>query len=518
MSDAIKHIVIAGGGTAGWLTAGILAADHCANSPEGVKITLIESPHIPTLGVGEGTWPSMRDTLRRIGISETDFIRRCNASFKQGSRFDGWVDGSPDDSYFHPFDALPNQDEIDFQAVWQQAPNGMPFGAAMSAQVPICLERRAPKQATTPEYAAVTNYAYHLDAGAFAEMLREHCTAHLGVELISDTIKQVVQNEQGDIASLTLENTDPVQADLYIDCTGSRALLIGQTLNSPLTDVSDILFNDQALALHVPYKDDQGVVESQTNGTALSEGWVWDIALQTRRGVGHVFSSRFADEDIARGELAKYLKKAAPDTDVTADDARLINFTSAYRKDPWVKNVVAIGMSQGFVEPLEASAIVMVELSASMVRDTLPPHKSMLAVTAQRYNDRFAYRWSRIVDFLKLHYILSKRPEPYWGAHRDQETWTPRLREMMTRWAYEPPSREDFTQTQEIFPASSYSYVLYGMGFKTNPSPTRRRQANPALAQRYLQETSERTQKFISGLPSNRDLINHVLGAGLPKV
>lgn len=511
---AIEHVAIIGGGTAGWLTAGILAADHRAHAEDGLKITLIESPDVPTIGVGEGTWPSLRDTLQRIGIDEIQFLRACDASFKQGSRFDGWRDGSENDSYYHPFDAPPGEDDFDLVSLWRAA-GDVAFSDSVGTQSTLCRNNRAPKQVQTPPYAAVANYAYHLNAPALAELLRKHCTETLGVQLIIDHVNDVSVAADGAVASVTTGDHGHISADLFVDCTGSKALLIGEALGVDVADVSDVLFNDRALAIHVPYKTPETAIPSQTNATALASGWVWDIALQSRRGVGYVFSSQYADEAEARASLAAYLEHSAPGHDVDLASARLLRFKSGFRKTPWVKNTVAIGMSQGFVEPLEASAIVMIELAAAMLSDTLPQTTVQLPSSANRFNQRFAYRWRRIVDFLKLHYVLSKRSEPYWAAHRDKDTWPDRLVELIDRWREMPPSREDFMQAQEIFPAASYAFVLYGMGFKTTPRAYPRRKDLPERAQRRSQDLSNQTSRLISGLPTNRDLLNALCGREL---
>lgn len=516
--DALRHVVIVGGGTAGWLTAAIIAADHRAAFDDGLRVTLIESPNIPILGVGEGTWPSLRDTLRRIGVSETKFIRRCSASFKQGSRFNGWVTGDANDFYFHPFDAPPSADMVDSHKLWRSLANNNSFAEAVSYQPSLCLEGKAPKQVVTPEFAAVANYAYHLDAPALAELLRDHCTTNLGVRLVTDNVTNVERGDAGEIAALSTEENGAVIGDLYVDCTGSKALLVGEALGAKLTDVSDILFNDRALAVQAPYADDDEPIASQTNGTALKAGWVWDIALQKRRGVGYVYSSAHISDDEARDGLTAYLKQYAPASGVSGADARLIKFKSAYRETPWIRNTVAVGMSQGFVEPLEASAIVMVELSAMMISDTLPAHKAGLNAAGKRFNKRFAYRWSRIVDFLKLHYILSRRTDEFWSDHRNVETWPVRLRELIEQWKFEPPSREDFTDALEIFPAASYAYVLYGMGFETIARPVQRKKDDADTVQRHRQGIEYRTSKLLGGLPTNRELINHINSRGLTTV
>ena len=511
----LDHVVIVGGGTAGWLTAGILAADYRAGDPSGIRVTLVESPDVAILGVGEGTWPSLRDTLQRIGIDEFDFLRRCSASFKQGSRFDGWVSGAANDSYLHPFDGLPSQDDVDPLSLWRVAPEGSAFADAVSAQAALCKLDLAPKQSRTPAYAAVANYAYHLDAPALADLLREHCIRRLGVRHVRDDMVDVARAEDGSVRALRLKQAGELAGDLFVDCTGSRALLINREMGACLTDVSSILFNDSALAVQVPYSDAHQPIPSQTSATAMPAGWVWDIALQTRRGVGHVFSSRHMDEADARERLTGYLNRAAPGAGVTGQDARLIRFRSAYRETPWTGNVVAIGMSQGFVEPLEASAIVMIELSAIMLSDTLPPRTDGFSLAARRFNERFSYRWARIIDFLKLHYVLSQRLEPYWAEHRRRDTWPDRLAELVNQWRSAPPARDDFPQTQEIFPAASYAYVLYGMGFKTERRSHPRRQEGAERARRRYDEITLRRQRMLAGLPTNRALLEQVCAQSL---
>jgi 2-polyprenyl-6-methoxyphenol hydroxylase-like FAD-dependent oxidoreductase len=507
--EPIAHVVIVGGGTAGWLTAGLLAADHCAKDQDGLKVTLVESANVPTVGVGEGTWPTLRDTLQRIGIAEGDFLRRCGAAFKQGSRFDGWVNGQ--DSYLHPFDAPPSEDSCD-PATLQRAAGEASFAEAISAQAALMRQGLAPKQPQTPPFAAVANYGYHLDSAAFAALLRDHCVQKLGVTHRIAHVEDVILGDAGYVEALVTRQKAQIAGDLFVDCTGSRARLIGDAMGEPVTDVSHMLFNDRALALRVPYARDEDPIASQTNATAQEAGWVWDIGLQTRRGIGYVFSSRHSDEDQAKSVLHRYLTDHASHAVNDVERARLLKFRSAYRAQPWSGNVVAIGQSQGFVEPLEASAIVMIELAATALSDLLPPMRSQLRSSADRFNRRFSYRWERIVEFLKAHYILSQRPEPYWADHRDPQSWPERLRDNMERWKSVPPSREDFEQAREIFTAASYAFVLYGMGLQTAPSPHRRRRASQQRADSHLAQTLKRREQWTAHLPAHRDLLNHICG------
>ena len=203
-SNEIKRVIIVGGGSAGWLTAGVIAAEHCAASPSGVQITLVESPDVRTIGVGEGTWPTMRDTLRKMDVSEAEFIRECDASFKQGSKFVSWVTGQHD-YYYHPFVLPQGYLEANLVPEWLARHGNVPFADLVSFQPHLCESGRAPKQASTPEFAAVANYAYHLDAGKFGTFLQKHCTEKLGVTHVLDHVRGVESSADGDIVGLITE-------------------------------------------------------------------------------------------------------------------------------------------------------------------------------------------------------------------------------------------------------------------------------------------------------------------------
>jgi tryptophan 7-halogenase len=197
MSKPIEHVVVVGGGSAGWLTAAILAVEH-----PRLAVTLVESPGVPPIGVGEGTWPSMRETLQRIGVSEAAFFRECDAAFKQGSRFDGWVDGSAGDTYFHPFSLPQGYGEANLAAAWQHGHRDLPFADLVSYQPQLCRQGRAPKQPQTPEYAGVANYGYHLDAGKFGAFLHKHCVENLRVRHVLAHVVDILSTDAGDIAAL----------------------------------------------------------------------------------------------------------------------------------------------------------------------------------------------------------------------------------------------------------------------------------------------------------------------------
>jgi tryptophan 7-halogenase len=524
-THAVKHIVVLGGGSAGWITAALLAAEHGGTQPGALKISLIESPDTPAIGVGEGTWPTMRETLQRIGLHEADLVRECDAAFKQGSRFDGWVnDGEhdPRDSYYHPFSLPQGYGEADLVGGWLHSRAERPelselsFAECISAQPQVCNQNLAPKQVSTPEFGAVANYGYHFDAVKIGLLLRKHAVDKLAVRHISAAVTGVRSHDNGDIAALLTQHHGDIEGDLFIDCSGLSALLIGQHYGVPLLSQQQVLFNDSALALQVPYANADAPVASVTIATAHAEGWTWDIGLPTRRGVGLVFSSAHTRPEAAERALRHHVQRSGGPADLPA--ARHIRFTPGYRKHFWHRNCVAVGLSAGFIEPLEASALALVELSVAMIRDELPANRADMDLVAKRFNDAFSYRWARVIDFLKLHYALSQRSDSdYWREHRQQDSWPERLRELLQLWRHRAPYRHDLFRVDEVFPAASYQYVLYGMGFK--PAHAALQPMRPerlAQAQAHFREAAILSKRLLGGLPRHRDYIHHVRLHGMP--
>lgn len=517
VSTSIRHIVILGGGSAGWLAAGVIAAEHHASSGSGLQVTLIESPDVPPIGVGEGTWPTMRDTLRKIGVSESDFLRECDASFKQGSRFNRWVTGGDNDYYFHPFVLPQGYGDADLAARWQARHPGVPFADLASFQPHLCVNGRAPKQAATPEFAAVANYGYHLDAGKFGVFLRRHCVERLGVRHILDHVDGIESHDSGDIAALLTRAHGAIAGDLFIDCSGMRSLLLGQHFGVPLLPQKHVLFNDSALAVQVPYASEDSPIASQTTSTAQSSGWIWDIGLPSRRGIGHVYSSAHISDEQAERELRAYIRDNGGPADIAAP--RKLSFEPGYRSRFWHRNCVAIGLSAGFIEPLEASALALVELSAAMLSDEMPVTREAMDIVARRFNEVFTYRWERVIDFLKLHYVLSQRRDsPYWIDNTSAEAVPAHLRDLLALWRHRPPSRNDFSRIEEVFPSASYQYILYGMGFRTDYGSATRRLDDPGLAESYFQDAAALTRKMLPALPGNRELIDHIRRHGMHKI
>ncbi|HSX50361.1 MAG TPA: tryptophan halogenase family protein [Cellvibrio sp.] len=497
--DQITSILIVGGGAAGWLTAGILSARY----GQQIDITLIESTDVPIIGVGEGSWPSLRNTLRDMRIAEVDFFRECDASFKQGVKFINWRSDKVADFFYHPFSLPIGFLERNIAACWVANPTATSFADAVCTQELLCEKNRAPRTADTEDYKSHVNYGYHLDAGKFVTFLRRHCTQVLGVKHRVGTINTVHQHHQGITAIETLDH-QRIEADFFIDCSGLKSLLVGETLGAKFIDKSDQLFIDSAVAVQAPYATQESPVLPYTIAHAQPAGWIWDIGLASRKGIGHVYSSRHMSDDDALVLLGEYVgsgfEKLSP---------RKLHIPCGYREKFWVKNCVAVGMAAGFIEPLEASALVMVELAANYIRDQLPRHKSVMPIVAKRFNELQTYRWNSIVDFLKLHYLLSDRETAFWRDNRDPGTVPESLKESMELWRYHVPYKRDLLFKEEVFPIASYQYILYGMGFRPQLQFPVSESEN-ALFARFMQE-NDRMKRGLSGiLPDTRALLSAI--------
>ncbi len=517
MASPVKSVVIVGGGTAGWITAGTLAAKFAAESANAVSVTLVESPNVPIIGVGEGTWPTMRRTLRKMGIRETDFIRECHASFKQGAKFAKWATGEEDDFYYHPLVLPQGFQDTNLVPHWMEDSHGKSFSAAVCPQEYLCERGLAPKQITTAEYAAVANYAYHLNAGTFSEFVKNHCVGELGVRHVLDDVTAVNAADNGDIASIATRAHGDLDGNLFIDCTGFRSLLLGQHFGVPFLSRKDVLFADTALAVQVPYAEEDSAITSHTVATAQDAGWIWDIGLSSRRGVGHVYSSAHTTEARAEQQLRDYLRATVADVDGLS--LRKIEIKPGHREKFWEKNCVAVGLSAGFLEPLEASAILLVEISASMIAEQFPVTREAMDIIARRFNRTFRYRWDRIIDFLKLHYVLSKRTDTeFWIDNREPGSIPDSLTELLTLWEHQYPWHDDFDRAVEVFPAASYQYVLYGMGFETRPSHFGVSEAGRKLAQKHFAKNEQQAKEMLATLPTNRELLSKIHEYGLQRV
>ena len=504
----IKNVLIVGGGTAGWLTAGFLARTLGSGGSAGVAITVVESTDIGIIGVGEGTFPSIRGTLSALGIDEATFVRECSATFKQGIQFVEWVrgPGAPGKSeYFHPFSQpsqRPGGPELLPYWLLGMAGNGAAFAEAATMQKRIADACHGPKRLTDGDYLGPMNYAYHFDAGKFAALLARHAKS-LGVQHRVATVERVILDESGAISSVVTTEMGALYADLYIDCTGFRAELIGKALGSPFHSIKNSLFADRALAMQVPYATADAPIPSYTISTAQEAGWTWDIGLQQRRGIGYVYSSQHTDDNRAEEVLRRYIGKASAEL-----SPRALKLDLGYREVHWVKNCVAIGLSGGFIEPLEASGIGLIESAAYLLAFLFPADGDMEPV-ARHFNRFMRQRYERVVDFVKMHYCLTQRTDhAFWQDNTDPASMSETLKEQLRMWRCRPPHRLDFVTDVEMYPPSSWQYVLYGMEFKTDIGLARAAYPRVDEARQEFSMIQKMAQRALSDLPTHRALVD----------
>jgi len=503
-----KKVVIVGGGTAGWITAAYLARVLSHGLPDGLKITLIESPDIGIIGVGEGTFPSIRKTFNRIELDEDSLVREASATFKQGIRFANWrgiPNAEGEDSYFHPFQISSQHTSFDLLPYWLLGVAGdASWESAGNIQQRVVDARRAPKLITQPGHGGPLNYAYHFDAVELARLLRRKAIS-FGVTHLEGMVDQVVVGGNGYIERLVTREHGDLTADLYIDCTGFKAQLIGQAMGVPFQSVRSQIFANRAVALQVPYDQPGGPIESQTISTAQECGWTWDIGLTGRRGVGYVYSTDHTTDARAEQLLREYVGPAARSSDV-----RFLNFEAGCRRTQWKNNCVAIGLSAGFIEPLEATGIGYAEI-ASLILSNIFPWENNYDVCARQFNTMMSRRFDHVVDFIKLHYCLTQRTDTdFWRDNVRPETVSDDLKARLEQWRYRPPSFLDMDPNHDIFTEANWQYVLYGMGFKTDLSAQKGlyRYFDDAKAQ--FAEIRRQGDHAVSVLPKHRDLVEQV--------
>ena len=506
------NVLIVGGGTAGWLTACFLAKTLGERGERaGVGITLVESPEIGIIGVGEGTFPSIRGTLAAIGLDEARFMRECHATFKQGIRFDHWVrpkeaPATGPDHYFHPFShPSQRQGSMELLPYWLRglAGEGVALADAVTMQKRIADAGRAPKREGDGDFLGPMNYAYHFDAARFATLLAEHGRS-LGVKHVLGTVERVALDDDGAIASVHTREHGAMSADLYVDCTGFRAALIGEALGSPFRRVDDVLFVDRALAIQVPYPHQDTPIPSYTISTAHEAGWTWDIGLQQRRGIGYAYSSRHSTAARAEEVLREYV---GPAGDGVA--ARALTLNVGYREVQWVKNCVAVGLSGGFLEPLESSGIGLIETAAYLI-GFLFPFNGETAPVAATFNSLMRGRYERVVDFIKLHYCLTQRRDSaFWIENADPRSIPATLQGKLDMWRARAPHRLDFISDLEMYPTTSWQYVLYGMEFATQLHASATDPARYDAARAEFAAIAQMAARAQDDLPAHRALVEH---------
>ena len=486
-SHAIKHIVIAGGGTAGWMSAATL----CQFLGQQVKITLIESSQIGTVGVGEATIPTMLTFHRFIGIDEAEFMAHTDATFKLSIHFENWLNDNVD--YHHPFGELgQNTWAAGFQHYWLK-------GLDLGVNYPLSdygVEFQATLQGKFFNNDELdTARAYHLDAGLYAKYLRTLCE-NKGVQRIDAIINQVTtSSDTGFIESLTLDNGDIINADFFIDCTGFKGTLIEETLHSGYEDWSHWLLCNRAWAVQsTPLERSQ----TFTRSIAHEAGWRWQIPLQTRTGNGNVFSSRYLSDDEALNMLMANIEGEA------INEPKLVQFKPGVRRKPWLKNCLAIGLSSGFIEPLESTSIHLVQ-RAILKFIVLFPTFDINSTDADEYNRQIHQEMTNIRDFIIMHYHLNmKEDQPFWQYCANMDI--PASLEHRLNLFFK--SGRAFREQDELFSEGSWYQVMMGQGMHPEGyHPFVDNTPNNELVQ-FLEKTRSNVMETVASWPDARQFIS----------
>jgi len=459
MGEPIKSITIVGGGTAGWLTALLLQSyfARTATGEAGKTITLIESPNIPTVGVGEATVPGMPRTLRTAGLSEQEFFKTCNASFKLGVLFANWnVDQAGKQiDYVNPFAGPGVIDGIE-QAYYylQYGADGQDFTQVFCPQTDLARAFKGPRPLGEKPYTMKVGHAYHLDAGKFANLARDICVAR-GVRHIREDVVHVEQDERGYVSALQLDQSGRHEVELVIDCTGFRGVIINEVMNEPFISYSKYLANDRALAVQIPHPDPTKI-PSMTRSYALGAGWSWRVPLFNRIGTGYVYSSAHRTDEEARDEFVAHLGDTW-----NGVEPRVIPMRVGRNENAWVKNVVAVGLSGGFIEPLESTAIHMIDTAVRWLA-TYFPDSDYPEPLRRHYNKLVGSLYDEVRDFICLHYALGNRTDSqYWIDARTELEIPDSLAENLEVWQHALPGAYDL-KFDSLFSYGTYQAVLLG--------------------------------------------------------
>ena len=486
--QAVKRVVIAGGGTAGWTVAAALVK----NLGPLLAITLVESDAIGTVGVGESTIPTARRFHELIGLDEQAFVRATGASFKLGIAFEDWA--RVGDRYFHSFGVTgPSTWMADFQHMWLEA-REQGFAGELGD---YCLELQAAKAGKFQGgRGSPLNYAYHLDATAYGQFLRGIAEPQ-GVRRVEGKIAEVkVAPDSGFIEALVLESGETVEGDLFIDCTGFRGLLIEGALATGWDDWSHWLPTDSALAVQT---EAVGPARPYTRAVAHRAGWQWQIPLQHRVGNGLVYCSRFMSDDEAQALLAERVEGPM------LTEPRLIRFKAGSRRKEWHKNCVAIGLASGFVEPLESTSIHLIMIAVTRLMQ-LFPFGGVNEAVAERYNDVARREIEGIRDFIILHYYLNERDEPFWQECRSLDIPA----SLAERIALFREGANAYQAADELFRTDSWVQVMLGQRLTPRSHHAMGQLMSPEQLRTALAGAAEKVRQAVARLPAHQAFLDSV--------
>jgi len=478
-------IVVLGGGTAGWMAACLIAHRW----PQ-TAVTVVESPDIGIIGVGEGSTPQMKHMFDTLGIAESEWMPACNATYKTGISFHGWSSRPGFEHYFHPFQTALDQHtapQFFFHARARRTGRDvLAHPDAFFLPTRLAAERRAPL--APPNFPFEIGYGYHFDAALVGQFLRGHAMGKLGVAHIARAVQHVALGDNGNVAHLALDDGDQIAAEFFVDASGFRAAIIQQALGEPFRPFAKNLFSDRAVAMPTP--NDAGPLSCETRATAFSAGWAWRIPLTNRAGNGYVYSSAHLSEDEAERELRTHLGVSDNDP-----PARHLKMKVGRTERSWVKNCLAVGLSQGFIEPLEATALHIVQATVEGFLDAVDK-----GLPRTHFNQRISARYEGIRDYIVAHYRFSRRGDSdYWRANAAQQNLSDSLKLLITCWFTGGDLSEEITRQgiAKYYAPLSWHCLMAGYGAFPEDDVMRAPEAGLPLAD------MANIGRFIGGAASN---------------
>lgn len=494
-----RNILIIGGGTAGWMTANLFAKRWAGKE---FNITLIEADDIPTIGVGEGSTPYIKRLFKQLEIPESKWMPKCGATYKNGIAFSGWTDKPDYESYFHPF--IMDLDKLHFPTYKQhilmrhQGVNIKAHPDDYFVMSKLTELNRLPF--SNKHVSFNTHYAYHFDSGLLSEFLKEHAI-NQGIKHINAKISKVEMHPSGDIAALYSATGQRFEGDVFVDCTGFRALLINKTLNVPFISFKDNLFNDAAVAL--PSVVDKNA-KPHTLSVAMSNGWRWQIPLTHKTGNGYVYSSQHLSSEHAEQELRRTLGNKILDV-----EARHIKMRVGRSQKHWEKNCLAVGLSQGFIEPLEATALQLVQVTIEQFIEQY--ERGDYTNRYQEYfNNGVNNMFEHLRDYIVLHYLANTRKDTqYWRDCRGDIAISDSLRCILETWSAGADIEKELVRQNIIqyYPSVSWHVILAGMG--VFPLIRDYDSDQTKIAQQSLRQVQSYIQECLMHFPERNDTNEH---------
>ena len=529
ISEAVRRVVVLGGGTAGWMTAAYLGKALGSTA----EITVLEAPTIPRLGVGEATIPNLQTAFFDfLGIPEAEWMPECNASYKMAVKFVNWrTPGEPSlrskplgadaDHFYHLFGLLPSHEGLPLSHYWvyqlRAGQTQEPFDRACYRETSLMEANRGPRLLDGTK---VANYAWHFDAHLVADFLCRFATKKLRVRHVQDEMLQVDVDEHGFITALRTKGGRTLAGDLFVDCSGFRGLLINKALGEPFLDMSDHLLCDSAVATAMPHDDSAAAIEPYTSAIAMNAGWTWKIPLPGRFGTGYVYSSKYANKDAAAEEFCRLWSVAPEDVPLNH-----IRFRVGRNRRAWVNNCVSIGTSSCFVEPLESTGIYFIYAALYQLVKYFPDTTFNQALISG-FNREIETMFDDTRDFIQAHFYFSPRMDtPFWRDNKGL-TLGPAIAEKAMQYRAglplnNPPSDDTtryYTNFEEEFrnfwTNSNYYCVFAGLGYLPDrplPRLAHMPQARATVEDVFAQVKRDQ-RRLLQSAPTTRDLLQQQYG------